>query len=379
MRDADNYLDIVALGIISDVMNMTALENRFICDYGLSHLKNEFFKQIVEKQSYSLGSGPLTQIGVAFYITPLINALIRVGSQTEKERLFEAFINPNKLVPSTKRGEKGLEETVCTQAIRNCVNAKAKQNREKEKAIELLDIQIIENCLDENKVIILNADELEIPNTLTGLVAMGVASKYKKPVMLGRVNADGFFKGSIRNFSGSPLENFREFLLSSNYMEFVEGHSSAAGYSLKNSNVEKLLNYCNVQLKDVDFNEGAYDVDFVVNGNCSYLKNLIFELEKGRGLFGQGNPEPVIAIENITLPQSKISIIGSNKDTVRFEYNGITYVKFKALKIIEELKNYNKINITVIGRGNINEWGNRRTPQILIDDISFEEINEFSF
>ena len=137
---ARDYLDLVALGEVSDMMNMETMENRYICDYGLTHIRNRFFQELVDKQSFSLGSGPLTQIGIAFYITPLINSLIRVGSDIEKARLFEAFITPDIEVPSTKRGEKGMMETICTQAVRNCVNAKARQNREKEKAIELLDI-----------------------------------------------------------------------------------------------------------------------------------------------------------------------------------------------------------------------------------------------
>jgi single-stranded-DNA-specific exonuclease len=86
---------------------MNTLENRYICERGLKNINNKFFKELVEKQAFSLGDGPLTQIGVAFYITPLINALIRVGNDIEKERLFLAFITPDIDVPSTKRGEKG--------------------------------------------------------------------------------------------------------------------------------------------------------------------------------------------------------------------------------------------------------------------------------
>ena len=134
------YRDLAALGMISDVMKMYSLENRFICQYGLSHIHNKFFQELITKQSFSLGSGPLTQIGVAFYITPLINALIRVGNELEKTRLFEAFITPDVSVPSTKRGEKGKEETICTQSARNCTNAKSRQTRERDKAAELLDI-----------------------------------------------------------------------------------------------------------------------------------------------------------------------------------------------------------------------------------------------
>lgn len=219
----ENYIDLVALGQISDMMIMTTLENRYICDYGLSHIHNKFFAELVEKQSYSLGDGPLTQIGVAFYITPLINALIRVGNSLEKERLFQAFIAPDELVPSTKRGEKGLEETISTQSVRNCVNAKSRQNREKDRAIEMLNVQIMDNCLENNKILILSADDLDIPNTLTGLCAMGVAAQHKKPVILGRTSPDGKLKGSIRGREESELKDFRGFLLSSGYPDYVEG------------------------------------------------------------------------------------------------------------------------------------------------------------
>ena len=216
------YVDLVALGQISDMMNMNTIENRFICDYGLTHIKNPFFQALIDKQSYSIGD-KLTQIGVAFYITPLINALIRVGSELEKERLFLAFIEPDILVPSTKRGEKGLEETICSQSLRNCSNAKSKQNRIKERAAELLDIQILENDLDKNKIIILCNNGLDIPNTMTGLCAMGVVAKYKKPVLLGKINEEGIMKGSIRGREDSELKNFKDFLLNSNYMEYVQG------------------------------------------------------------------------------------------------------------------------------------------------------------
>lgn len=127
------------------------------------------------------------------------------------------------MVPSTKRGEKGQLEKVSTQSVRNCVNAKSRQNREKEKALELLDIQIAENCLENNKILILNADELNTPNTLTGLCAMGVSAKYKKPVILGRISPDGYLKGSGRGRNESELKDFRQFLINSGLIDFAEG------------------------------------------------------------------------------------------------------------------------------------------------------------
>lgn len=376
---SENYLDLVALGQISDVMNMNTLENRWICDYGLSHIHNKFFKGLIEKQAYSLGDGELNQIGIAFYITPLINALIRVGSIYEKERLFQAFITPDVEVDSTKRGEKGKKETICTQSIRNCVNAKARQTRERDKAAELLDIQIMDNCLDENKILILNADELNIPTTLTGLCAMGVAAKYKKPVLLGRLTSDGkLLRGSIRNKDGSPLKNLKDFLMESGQMEYVEGHQEAAGFSMASCNIDKLTEYANTVLQDVDFSEGSYDVDFIVRNNSLDLKELITDLCRGAKYYGQGNPEPMIAVENIVLDKYLVQAIGANSDTMRFSYNGIVYIKFRAKDILDKLNEHgNKLLINVVGKGQLNHWGGSTTPQIVIEDIEFKDLEGF--
>lgn len=376
----ENYLDLVALGEISDMMNMETLENRFICEWGLNNIENEFFQELINKQAYSLGDGPLTQIGVAFYVTPLINALIRVGNENEKEKLFKAFINPNEIVPSTKRGEKGQNEKLVTQSVRNCVNAKTKQKKEMEKAAELLNIQIMNDCLDENKILILNADEINVSNTLTGLCAMNIAATHKKPVMLGRISPDGYLKGSIRGREESELKDFRAFLLESGYMDFVEGHANAAGFSIKQNDVSKLLNYANEKLKDINFNEGFYEADFIVNGNCSYLSNMIEDLDRGHTLWGQGNPEPIIIVKNITIDTKDIQVIGTYKDTLKFTFNGITYIKFKAKSIIDDLfLKKGKLNITAAGRANINHWEGRETPQILLEEIEIKESSKEDF
>ena len=390
----NDFLDLVALGEISDMMNMNTPENRYICDMGLSNIENTLFRAIVKKQCYSMfgiyeadfkenyyRSGDVTQIKVAFYVTPLINALIRVGSQSEKEQLFRGFIDGDTMIESTKRGAKGEMETVAEQATRNCVNARSRQNREKDKAIELLDIQISNNCLDENKILILNADELSVSNNLTGLIAMGIAAKYKKPTMLGRISPDGYLKGSIRGREESELKDFKGFLKDSGYMDFVEGHANAAGFSIKESDIDRLCSYANDELANIDFNEGFYEADFVVQGNYSEITNLVMDIGSQSKLWGQTNDEPVIIIENITIPKLQIQTIGSKKDTVKFVFNGMTYMIFKAQDIIDKIFETpgDTLNITCAGRANINTWGNRTTPQIYIDEIEIKESSIYDF
>ena len=377
---SQNYIDLVALGEISDMMEMITPENRWIVNKGLSSINNKFFSALIEKQSFSLklNEKPLDQIGVAFYITPLINALIRVGSPLEKERLFEAFITPDVLVPSTKRGEKGQQETICTQAARNCINAKSRQTRERDKAADLLDIQILNNNLNDNKILILDAGDLNVSNNLTGLCAMGVAAKYKKPVLLGRITPDGKeMKGSIRNKDGSPLKDLKSFLMDSGLMSYVEGHANAAGWGCPVSNINKLIEYANRELANVDFSEGSYDVDFICESKDDYISDLIYTLEPGSEFWGQGNPEAIIAIKNITINAAALSVIGQNKDTLRFTHNGITCVKFKCKDLIESLPKNGDLFITVVGRGNINRWNGTESPQLMIDDIEIKTLEGF--
>lgn len=394
-NDADTYLDLVAAGQAGDMMNLNTIENRYITNYGLGHIRNEGLRQLVKLQGYSifgkysaditdefLNQCSLTPINVSFYIAPLINALIRVGTNSEKEILFKSFVNGSEIVPSTKRGHKGEFETIAEQNARNCSNARARQNKEKDKALDLLDIQICNNCLDENKIMILNADELDTPNTLTGLCAMGVAAKYKKPVLLGRITPDGkYLKGSMRGQNESELKDFRQFLLSSNLMEYVEGHAGAAGFGIKISNVSKLYDYANEELKNIDFKEGFYEADFIIDGNCSYLSDMIKSLDKGKGIYGQDCPEPLIVVQNIIINKNNIQVMGSNKDTLKITFNNMSYMKFKASDLIQELEQYgdNKISLTIIGRGNINTWGGRIIPQIFIDDIEIKESSMYDF
>lgn len=390
---ADSFLDMVAVGECGDMMDLNTLENRFISDYGFSHLKNEGLRQLIKLQGYSifgvkieeitesfLNNAAITPINAAFYIAPLVNALIRVGSPKEKELLFQSFINGKEIIPSTKRGHKGEFETIAEQSARNCYNARSRQNKEKEKALELLDIQISNDCLDDNKILILNADDIDVSNTLTGLCAMGVSAKYKKPVLLGRVNKDGYLKGSMRGRGESELKDFRSFLLESGYMDYVEGHNNAAGFAIKESDIPKLYQYANKKLKDINFNEGFYEADFIINGNCSYLNEMIFDLWKGKNIYGQNCPEPIIVTQNLTIRPDNIKIIGAYKDTIKITFNNTTFMKFKAKDLIEQLQNYSGGFIaTIVGRPSVNSWNGIETPQILIEDIEINQIDNNTF
>ena len=125
---ADDLIDLAALGVCGDMGSVLDLENRYIMLHGFSHVKNYFFKCAIEKQSYSMNN-EITPISVAFYIVPMMNAMIRIGTMEEKDRLFLGLIDGHRMVPCNKRGAKGTLEEVAIESLRECTNAKAKQNR----------------------------------------------------------------------------------------------------------------------------------------------------------------------------------------------------------------------------------------------------------
>lgn len=379
---AKKYMDLAAFGIISDMMSMLSLENRYIVTEGLKELKNPFMKALFEKQSYSM-KDKLNPTSVAFYMTPLCNAMIRSGTMPEKRRMYEAFINGTELVPCNKRGCKGQMELLCIESARECTNAKAKQGRILEQAEALLEMKIINHDLLDNKILILRLDEEdEFPSEVNGLIAMRLAAKYKRPTLVGRVNNEGVMKGSIRNPSNSPIASLKDFLLDSEMFEFVQGHANAAGYALPSKKLTDFHNFANSALDAVNFDEKYFDVNFERFAVDPDLSEIIYALGSVEELWGQGNEVPKIHVTSINLNRSDIKVMGARQDTLKFEKNGVSYIKFFAKDMIEEINQMfaqtDSLSIDIVGEPSVNEYMGYTNPQIMINAYQISD-SKYSF
>ena len=362
-------IDLAALGIDADMMSMLSYENQYIIQTGFKNINNFFFKILIDKQSYSMNN-KITPITVAFYIVPMINAMIRVGSMDEKERLFLAFIDGEKLVPCNKRGAKGTVELVAIESARECSNAKSRQDKLKEKIVDSLDIKIHKNGLLDNQVLFIRLDdEDDFPSELNGLVATQLSTRYNKPTIVARLNDEGYIRGSARGLNKSELKSFKDFLNNTNLFEYTAGHDNAFGISINNSYLSQFHNIANKELMNIDFGVNVYDVDFVRQAKDTDLDKIILDLSRYEQVWGQQNPEALILVKDIFIRKEDIQIIGKNKDTLKFEKNGITYIKFHAKDIIPLLNQYEEMRINLIGKGNLNEWGGRQIPQLFIEDL----------
>lgn len=369
---ANEFIDLAALGIVSDMMSMLSLENRYIVHTGLNNIQNYFFHALIEKQSFSMG-GKVTPITVAFYITPLINAMIRVGSKEEKERCFEAFIDGHKIVESHKRGAKGTFEEVAIESARECTNARAKQNRILDKAVEELEIKIYKYNLLENKILFVRLDNETFPPELNGLTAMKLAAKYQKPTIVARLNDEGEIKGSSRGLNDSELTSFKNFMDESGYFTFTAGHDNACGIGILDKNLSAFHEYANKELANVDFGETWYEVNFERIAADPDIADLIIDITKHEDIWGQHNNEPLIHIKDINITKNDIRVMGKNQDTVKIEKFGIAYMKFHAKDFINELAKYDSIKLEVVGRANLNFFAGIYTPQIFIVNYEIKD------
>ena len=379
---ADDFLDMVALSNISDVMDMREFETRYYVNAGLNKIRSKVFKALIDKQSYSM-KDVVNIISVQFYVTPILNAMIRVGNQDDKDLLFRAFIETDEVFKYKKRGAtEETDEDIYTRAARLCYNAKNRQGKEVSKSVDEIDNIIKQNELYKNKAIFVNVSNV-LSQTLTGLVAMKIADKYNKPCLLLRrqkLRDDGgmFYGGSCRNFDHSPIDSLKNELDSTNLFEFVQGHDNAAGFSINRNNVEKAISRINTMWENIDFT-AYYEVDFdkdVSEIDISFVK----EIDDIKDLFGQGIKEPYVHISNIPVVKEATFVMGKESNSWKVIYNDeLAFVKFSVDKEKDAVIN-NMFSDTdgflgtmdVVGTVSLNNYKGILTPQVIVKDYEFK-------
>lgn len=379
---ADDFLDMVALSNISDVMDMREFETRYYVNAGLNKIRSKVFKALIDKQSYSM-KDVVNIISVQFYVTPILNAMIRVGNQDDKDLLFRAFIETDEVFKYKKRGAtEETDEDIYTRAARLCYNAKNRQGKEVSKSVDEIDNIIKQNELYKNKAIFVNVSNV-LSQTLTGLVAMKIADKYNKPCLLLRrqkLRDDGgmFYGGSCRNFDHSPIDSLKNELDSTNLFEFVQGHDNAAGFSINRNNVEKAISRINTMWENIDFT-AYYEVDFdkdVSEIDISFVK----EIDDIKDLFGQGIKEPYVHISNIPVVKEDTFVMGKESNSWKVIYNDeLAFVKFSVNKEKDAVIN-NMFSDTdgflgtmdVVGTVSLNNYKGILTPQVIVKDYEFK-------
>ena len=363
--DIDKYLDLVALGAIGDVSNVADKEIRYYVTKGLNNITNPFIKATMERK----GLKEMTGRDASFSIISMVNAVARVGSVEEKKSLFNAIVSDStetttvevrKKNKSTGKFDKiPTEMTIHDTTVKKCESIKTKQDKIVKEAMKKVEY------IHDNNVIIGLLDE-DVPSSITGLVAMKVSDKHRKPVMIGKKYED-VLAGSLRAPDGL---DFKGILTMSNLFNFASGHASAAGWGINDSNLEELYKY----LDEYDFsnNNIEYMVDKLYSKPIEYD---IYTVEMDKHVFGGVVTYPTFGYKSIKFNKKCITTRGS---VTTFFDNGVSFVLFNSpddmqQEIEDNLDDRGNLTMDVVGEPRINKFGNKEIPQIIIKDYEFLE------
>lgn len=387
---ADDYLDLVALGNISDVMNMTSFETRYLTNKGISNINNKFFKALIAAQEFSM-KGKVNIHNIQFYNTPICNGCIRVGSDEERELMFKAFIEQDEFFEYKKRATKDkpaevIQESIYDRAARLAKNAKSRQDKVRDKGVNEISKLIKNTYNNNNKVIMIDVSDVLENKGLTGVLAIKIAEMFNKPCILLKkfVNEHGkiVYGGSARNIDNSPIESFKDIVNETGVFDMAQGHANAFGQVIQLDKVDEANERFNELLKDIEY-DTTYIVDYILD--CYELDPLLpIEMAKFDDIVAQGVSEPLVAIENISLTRDDISLIGKTSNTLKFTLqNGVEFVQFFCKDGMtlydwtnETWDTNDSITINVVGQPGVNDYMGTRTPQIVIKDV--EIINKES-
>ena len=367
MKIFAEYADFVAIGTIADVMPIKG-ENRIIVSYGLKMIENtnriglsalieaSYAKNDAQRNDRRKKKTKITSGYIGYTIAPRINAAGRIKTASMAVELF---------LSEDKREAMNIAEELCK-------TNKERQNEENsimQEAYGMIEKYDVEN----NPVIVLDADHWH--HGVIGIVSSRITEKYCRPSIL--VSFEGnepdvpfeenVGKGSGRSVKGMNLVD--ALCYCSDHLVKFGGHELAAGLSVKRCELDKfrtLINeYARKNLSDEDMIP-TLEIDSVVN--FSDVTLALAESLQILEPYGVGNPIPVFALKGISV--NELSGISDSKHTKFVFGDGrhtISAMYFSNSP--ESLDIYVGDKVDILFNVDINEWGGRKSVQLIIRDI----------
>lgn len=352
-----NQLDIVALGTVCDVMQLTGLNRAFVAQ-GLKVARargNIGYKTLCDVAGIQEA---INCYHLGFILGPRINAGGRVGKSSLGANLLSTTSTSDAMRMSEEldiynQERKSIELTILDEAM--------------EKARE-----------QENDAMLFIEGEGWHPGVI-GIVAGRLKEKYNKPTAVIAVN-EGVGKASCRSVRGVDFGCKIIEAKQKNLLIAGGGHSMAAGFTVRADMMQELKSFLNREFRkalsgsDIHLQE-QYALDLTSSAATLDLVSEINIMEP----FGNGNPAPIFRFSNVYV--LKADIVASKHIRVMFapcrDSHGSKPISAIAFNVIGgELGNVllsrKSHNLSVFGTLKINSWQDRDTVQLQLKDLVIE-------
>lgn len=347
-------LDLVALGTVCDVMQLTGLNRAFV-KQGLK----------VARSRGNIGYKTLCDIAniqeaincyhLGFVLGPRINAGGRVG----KSSLGATLLSTNSELEAHE---------IATELDRH---------NEERKVIEFTMIEeanAMAEAQKDNPMLFIKGDGWH-PGVI-GIVAGRLKEKYNKPVAVIAVN-EGIGKASCRSIRGVDFGCKLIEAKQQNLLIAGGGHAMAAGFTAEETKLNDLQKFLNNKFKkDLEKSDEHlyeyYDIDLT---SSAATLELIAEIECIEP-FGVGNQSPTFRFSNLYV--LKADIVGAKHIRVVFaperEAYGskpLTAIAFNVVgtEMGDKLLSRKPHAMSVFGKLKVNKWQDRETVQLQLSDL----------
>lgn len=371
---ADDYLDLVCVGMIGDRADLFNLQSRYYIFKGLELIrkkenKNKFISTLVDAQSFSMNNR-VTIDGIAFYVVPLINALIRLGEIEDKEIMFEAMCNSERQLIRKIRGKGEVSISIQEYSLKDGQSFSRKQKKLVEEQTNLLVEDIANYKLDQYPVLVCNAKD-NIDGNFTGLIANKLSDLYKRPTLLLRRKGD-VCSGSGRGYGKCEILDFNKWCNETKLFTKVSGHANAFGATIPFEHTNELFKVLS-ETKVDSYVHNVFGVYDVTRLSDTIIKNI----GSYDYVWGCGVDEPMFVITNITCNKFNINLLGAKQNRIEFTYRNIRFVKqTRATSLLEEFNNImnigDNVKLSVVGKFRV-DYKNDKSPLVIVEDMTFEK------
>ena len=335
-----NCEDIVAVSIVSDICDLTSLENRAFLYYGFKYPENLFIINLFHTVCKYRGICPEA---IGWDISPLANALARMGDQEYKTFFFECLTG--------RRSD-----------YENSIKEMKKIKRKQDELVKQITNEIESNLNLDHKVIIGFTDPEN--KEIIGLIANKFTGKYRKPTILLREMNSTTWTGSLR----SPVDLLET--INESKLAQCMGHGAACGITVKKANLNKLAKFLDNLNLEVD---PEYDVAGELSLNQITL-NLAKDIINNKALWGKNIEKPQFYI---SLDNPIVNIFKKNTTTIKLTQNGINFIKFFCSNdMVEQFENLNNKIVNLIFEIDINVYNGIESPQCNIVEYEIKEKND---
>ena len=354
--DVLEYLDLVALATICDVVPLIGVNRAFV-QKGLQVARTLHNPGIAALARVARVGEPLNVFHFGFLLGPRINAGGRIGDPALGARLLTC---------------KSLEEANGIADKLNQLN----QERQAMEAEQLLqaeaDIEIMKNGLEQPKVIVV-ANANWHPG-IVGIVAARLKEKFNCPAFAIALKPDGTGVGSGRSISGINLGEIVREAVDLGLLVKGGGHAMAAGITILESKVSEFLIWLENKIsKTVD--DLRADRSITIDGMISAsgaTKDLVDLIDQA-GPFGSGNPTPIFALPSHRLVD--VREVGNGHLSMTLMNSDGTRIKAIAFRSVgtalgDFLTGNLGQTIHVAGNLNLNYWNGSVSTQLRVVDAA---------